>query len=291
MAQLADAVDKLQSIIEGKVESEEESALVAVILTGSGNKSFCYVWSYKMWLFYEFTHISTTPFPLPHSRLLQTNSLNLLQSHMMTIAGLDLNIAKDHINDSTSAAKMGSVMQDTLLRFFRLPLVSVAAIEGYALGGGAELTTSCDYRILSHSAVVRFVATSTVWGGGARLAGIVGRAKALKLLATSGEIAGQSALDMGFANTLSESGESVSKSVEFLDPFVYFQGPMEGEHGSVRKRNSVKAVRSMKSLIASASMDPLGVVKQVEFDLFCGLWGSGENKEILEEYKRRRVKE
>jgi len=41
MAQLADAVDKLQNIVEGKVESEEERALVAVILTGSGNKSFC----------------------------------------------------------------------------------------------------------------------------------------------------------------------------------------------------------------------------------------------------------
>jgi len=76
---------------------------------------------------------------------------------------LDLNVAKDHINDSASAAKMGSVMQDTLQRFFRLPLISVAAIEGYALGGGAELTTSCDYRILSHSTVVRFVVW-LIWG-------------------------------------------------------------------------------------------------------------------------------
>jgi len=115
--------------------------------------------------------------------------------------------------------------------------------------------------------------------------------QALKLLATSGEITGQSALDMGFANALSESGKTVSKSIEFLDPFVYFLGPMEGDRDSERKKNSVKAVRSMKSLVASASMDSLNVVKQVEFDLFCGLWGSGENKEILEEYKRRKVKE
>ena len=52
---------------------------------------------------------------------------------------------------------MSLVMHAATNRFRSLPLISVAAIEGAAVGGGAELTTCCDHRILSHDAYIHFV--------------------------------------------------------------------------------------------------------------------------------------
>ena len=39
----------------------------------------------------------------------------------------------------------------------RLPIISVAVVDGSAIGGGAELTTCCDFRIAGPESVIRFV--------------------------------------------------------------------------------------------------------------------------------------
>jgi hypothetical protein len=93
-------------------------------------------------------------------------------------AGADLRVAKEELSSRQGGSAMGAVMVDTLTRFRRLPIVSVAVVEGGAYGGGAELTTSCDFRILADNAVIQFVQSrlgvSPGWGGGARLYKIVG---------------------------------------------------------------------------------------------------------------------
>lgn len=45
--------------------------------------------------------------------------------------------------------QLAQIMQYNLLRLQQLPMVSVALIEGYALGGGAELATGADLRLMS----------------------------------------------------------------------------------------------------------------------------------------------
>lgn len=40
---------------------------------------------------------------------------------------------------------------------YRLPLISVAVVDGAAIGGGAELSTCCDFRVAGPESVVRFV--------------------------------------------------------------------------------------------------------------------------------------
>lgn len=44
---------------------------------------------------------------------------------------------------------LAQVMQDTMMRLQRLPMVSVAFVEGYALGGGAELALAADLRLMT----------------------------------------------------------------------------------------------------------------------------------------------
>ncbi|CAG8492205.1 17090_t:CDS:2, partial [Acaulospora morrowiae] len=238
MAQLADLVDRLERIVKGETSVREEEELVALILTGSGN-TFC--------------------------------------------SGFDLSVAKEHILTSENGAKMSSLMQDTLFRFSQLPLISVAAIEGHALGGGAELSTACDHRCISDTAKVRFVqvkmATTPGWGGGGRLIKIVGKTSALRIMGASVPLTGKDALDVGFADILAVNNESVlDKSIEYLDPYVYFFAQKEGESVPERRRNSVRAVRGIKAITARADNDEAHKeFLRWEHRLFADYWGQEEN--------------
>ena len=79
-------------------------------------------------------------------------------------------------------------MQTSLTRLRRLGLVSVALIEGYAIGGGAEISTSTDFRVMvsQEKSYIRFIHNSLSlcpgWGGASRLTQIIGRKSALRVM-------------------------------------------------------------------------------------------------------------
>ncbi|CAN2391114.1 methylmalonyl-CoA decarboxylase activity, partial [Pristimantis euphronides] len=60
-------------------------------------------------------------------------------------SGADLTTVKA-ISNPTDGLMMCMFMQNTVTRLQRLPLISVALIQGRAIGGGAELCTACDFR-------------------------------------------------------------------------------------------------------------------------------------------------
>lgn len=107
---------------------------------------------------------------------------------------------------------MITLMQENLARLQSLPLITVAYIEGMALGGGAELITACDYRLARENALLGFVQVrigiTTVWGGGARLVQLIGYNKALNLIATGRTFSGVEAAKMGFVDQLLPSVEA-----------------------------------------------------------------------------------
>ena len=72
-------------------------------------------------------------------------------------SGFDLHAASTRFQTQEMGSKMCLLMHDTFKEFYSLPLISIAAIEGYALGGGAELASWCDFRIMSNDAVLRFL--------------------------------------------------------------------------------------------------------------------------------------
>ncbi|XP_077156141.1 ethylmalonyl-CoA decarboxylase isoform X3 [Paroedura picta] len=60
-------------------------------------------------------------------------------------SGSDLNAVR-LLSSPQDGMDMCMFMQNTLTRLMRLPLITVALVQGKALGGGAELTTACDFR-------------------------------------------------------------------------------------------------------------------------------------------------
>ncbi len=85
-----------------------------------------------------------------------------------------------------------------------LPMPTIAAVNGFAFGGGTELALACDLRIFSERASVGLTETSLAIipgaGGTQRLPRIVGRAKAKELIFTAKRIGADEALQIGLAN-------------------------------------------------------------------------------------------
>ncbi len=104
----------------------------------------------------------------------------------------------------------------TAVEQVRVPVI--AAINGYAFGGGTEIALACDIRIASSSVIMGLTETSLgiIPGGGGtqRLPRIVGIAKAKELLFTARRIDAQTALQIGLVNKVVEPEELMAASLE-----------------------------------------------------------------------------
>lgn len=87
----------------------------------------------------------------------------------------------------------------------------IAAVNGYALGGGCELALACHIRVLATTAKIGLPEVSLGvipgYGGTQRLARIVGTGRALEMILTGDAVSAEQALAMGLANRLCERAE------------------------------------------------------------------------------------
>jgi len=101
------------------------------------------------------------------------------------------------------------------IRIFPVPVV--AALNGLAVGGGAELAVACDVRIAAAHARIGFVqgtlAIPTAWGGGSDLMAIVGPARGLALLAEARVLGADEALRAGLVDAVAPQGEDFAAFV------------------------------------------------------------------------------
>lgn len=118
-----------------------------------------------------------------------------------------------------------SVVQDFLARERRvvdrlvaLPVPIIAAVNGVAFGGGAEIASRCDLRVLDPGAIVCFsevtLGLMPDWGGGVALARLVGPGRAADLILTGRRVDAEEALRLGFANRVSAKGQCLAEAVE-----------------------------------------------------------------------------
>ena len=91
---------------------------------------------------------------------------------------------------------------------------TIAAINGFALGGGLELAMSCHIRIASINAKMGLPEVSLGvipgYGGTQRLTNLVGKGKALELITTAGMVSAEEALQWGLVNNICKQSELMS---------------------------------------------------------------------------------
>jgi enoyl-CoA hydratase/carnithine racemase len=104
----------------------------------------------------------------------------------------------------------------TAVEQVRVPVI--AAINGFAFGGGMELALACDLRIASSNAVLGLTETSLAIipgaGGTQRLPRIIGIAKAKELIFTARRIDAKTALEIGLVNRVVEPEELMAAALE-----------------------------------------------------------------------------
>ena len=116
------------------------------------------------------------------------------------VAGGDLKELSS-IRTHEDATAMADTMRRVLDRLATLPIPVVAAVNGDAYGGGAEVAVACDIRIAADDVRCAFnqvaLGIMPAWGGIERLTALLGRGRALALMTTGRVVDAEAALTLG----------------------------------------------------------------------------------------------
>lgn len=134
------------------------------------------------------------------------------------IAGADI---KEFLElDTEKGAELSRFGQEVFYFIEHFPKPVIAAVNGFALGGGCELAMACHIRIAGEKA--RFgqpevnLGIIPGYGGTQRLIQLVGKGKATELLMTGEMIDAAEAYRLGLVNYVVPQGEEVAKAVDIL---------------------------------------------------------------------------
>ncbi|WP_460220522.1 enoyl-CoA hydratase/isomerase family protein [Psychroserpens sp. MEBiC05023] len=129
------------------------------------------------------------------------------------VAGADISEFADF--DVKKGEKLAEKGQKLLFDFIEnLSTPVIAAVNGFALGGGLELAMACHFRIASVNAKMGLPEVSLGvipgYGGTQRLPQLVGKGRAMEMVMTAGMIDAQKALEYGLVNHVTEEGELIT---------------------------------------------------------------------------------
>lgn len=133
-------------------------------------------------------------------------------------AGADI-VELTKINDAFSGREASLAGQEIMNSLASTTFPTIAAIDGFALGGALELALACDLRIASPETRLGFpevgLGLIPCYGGTQRLSRLVGLSPALDMILTGRQITAEEALQMGLVNRISE--EALQTALEIAN--------------------------------------------------------------------------
>lgn len=199
----------------------------------------------------------------------------LVGSDKAFAAGADIgNMAKGDIKYAYELTTQTMHVQEKLTD---LPKPTIAAISGYALGGGCELALCCDFRIAASNAVLGLpeITVGIIPGGGGtqRLPRLVNRSAAAKLILLGERVSSEEAEKIGL--------------VDKVVPLDRLEGEVKTLASTLMQRPFL-ALRAAKIAMRKGLNTSLKEGLQIEQDLFCMLFGTEDQKEGMAAFLERR---
>jgi enoyl-CoA hydratase len=188
------------------------------------------------------------------------------------------NIKRMSTMSPDEALEFGRLGHSVALEIERLPQPVIAAINGFALGGGCELSLACDIRICSTKAIFAQpevgLGIPPGWGGTQRLSRLVGTGMAAELIYTGRRIKADEALRIGLVNAVHEPENLSNAALELAHAIA---------------ANSPFAVRASKRLIArSRPGEPASGLAE-EARAFADAFGSHDQQEGMIAFLEKRT--
>ena len=208
--------------------------------------------------------------------------LETVRAVVLTGAGEKSFVAGADIGEMSTLTKaegeaFGKKGNDIFRKIETCPIPFIAAVNGFALGGGCEISMSCDIRIASDSAMFGQpevgLGITPGFGGTQRLARIVGPGMAKQLIYTARNIKADEALRIGLVNAVYPAAELMEQAEKMASTIA---------------GNAPIAVRACKKAINEGLELPMDEAIALEEKLFGSCFESEDQKEGMANFLRKK---
>ena len=156
------------------------------------------------------------------------------------VAGAD--IAAMSEMDPIEAKRFAEIGHAAMALLDKSPVPTIAAVNGFALGGGCEIALACDIRIAAENALFGFpevgLGILPGMGGTQRLPRLIGPAFAKELIFTGRRIGAEEAKEMGLVNRVVPEGEALATAGEIAAE-ISANGPIAVRHAKAAANRSL----------------------------------------------------
>lgn len=193
-------------------------------------------------------------------------------------AGADLKLFAD--GDRAVAGDMARLFGEAFETLSRFRGVSIAAVNGFAMGGGLEVALACDLRVAEAQAQMALpeakVGLLPCAGGTQNLTWLVGEGWSKRIILCGERVKADKALEIGLVEEVVEQGQSLERALQLAEQV--------GEQ-------SPSAVAACKKLIQSGRSRPLDQGYIIERELFVDLFHTEDQREGVNAFLEKRKAE
>ena len=191
------------------------------------------------------------------------------------VAGADISeFASFNVDEGRNLAREGQTKVFDVIHNSDKPVI--AAINGFALGGGLELAMACHIRIASDNAKLGLpeVTLGLIpgYGGTQRLTQLVGRAKALEMILTADMVSASEALKLGLVNHVVVAEELMAKAEEIMKKIL--------------SRSPIAVGAAIRAVNAGLTDGQNGF--ETEMDEFSNCFGTADFQEGVTAFREKR---
>lgn len=190
-------------------------------------------------------------------------------------AGADLKLFAD--GDKAVASDMARIFGEAFETLSAFRGVSIAAINGYAMGGGLEVALACDIRIAEQQAQMALpeakVGLLPCAGGTQNLAWLVGEGWAKRMILCGERIGAEKALQIGLVEEVVATGMALESALQLADKVA---------------EQSPSSVTACKALIQKGRSGTMQSALPLERELFVGLFDTKDQVEGVQAFLEKR---